>query len=520
MTQRARLLQPFISAAILIGMAALWILFAPTQFGGQASYVIIAGASMEPSLHWGDLVIARQSDTYEIGDVVTYIHPRVGPVIHRIIDVDGLTYVLQGDNNEWIDSYQPRGDEIVGESWLTLPGVANYLKELRSPLGLALLSISIGILVLVTLSQQHNQHEKKATQKGKKILTSSSSTVDIREGWIFTFAVILLAGILLGAFAFASPLWETLILEVPYHHRGKFSYSAKAPPSVYDQGRVQSGDAIFHSIVDDFIVRYTYEFDGPKTTDFSGTYELFLELSEPNGWIRRIELLPVTNFNETTLSIYRSIDISQILWLVGHLHDRTNFDRLAFDVRIIPEIHIHSKAIGQTLQDEFAPALHFKLDDYQLYLDGVSPFEEIEDPLHPVQIGMLEQFQWTPATLKILGIEIQVERARWIAGIAVSLSLIGLAVILYPIMRSWQQGENHRIWLQYNEFLVDVDKLPKVKPTQTIDLAKFSDLANLAQSFDTLILHQDKQGTHTYLLQSGEAAYRFRLKDDATEGET
>jgi signal peptidase I len=518
MTNRSHLAQPFISAAILIGMALLWILFAPTQFGGQASYVIIAGASMEPSLRWGDLVIAHQSDTYEVGDVVTYTHPRVGPVIHRIIGVDGAKYILQGDNNEWVDSYQPGNEEILGESWLTLRGAADFVQELRSPLGLALLSISIGIMVLVTFSRHQTQHDKqKNPLKSGKLLAPSSAALDLREGWIFFLAVILLGGILLSAFAFSRPMWETIILELPYQHHGEFSYSAKSSPSVYDQGLIRSGDAIFHSIVDDFIIRYTYEFEGPNTTDFSGAYNLILELSEPNGWRRRIELLPVTTFNETPLSISRSINISQIIWLVDHLRSRTDFDRLAFDVRIIPIINIHTKAAGQIIQDEFAPALHFKLDDYQLYLDGVNPFEEIEDPLNPVQIGMLEHLQTVPATLNILGLDIQVEMARWIAGIAVAVSLLSLVVIFYPVMRRWQQGESDRISLQYNQILLDVDKLPKAKPTQTIDLTKFSDLAKIAQSIDTLILHQAKQDAHTYLLQSGETTYRFLLQDEPAE---
>jgi hypothetical protein len=157
------------------------------------------------------------------------------------------------------------------------------------------------------------------------------------------------------------------------------------------------------------------------------------------------------------------------------------------------------------------------LDDYQLYLDGVIPFEESEDPLNPVQIGMLEKLQSVPATLNILGLEIRVESARWIAGIAVAISIIGLAAIFFPVMRQWQQGESNRISLQYNEILLDVEKLPKVKTSHTIDVGAFSDLAKIAQSLDSLILHQQKQGNHTYLLQSGEITYRFQLQDEPVE---
>src|SRR3970282_222974 len=107
-------------AALFVAVAAAWVLLAPSSFGGQTSYVIVAGASMEPTLHQGDLVPARRAPSYEIDQIVTYHPPQVGPVIHRIIDRQGTHYPLQGDNNSWIDSYTPTGGEIVGQSGLVV----------------------------------------------------------------------------------------------------------------------------------------------------------------------------------------------------------------------------------------------------------------------------------------------------------------------------------------------------------------------------------------------------------------
>ena len=38
--------------------AGIWILLAPTQLGGQVSYVIIDGNSMEPGFYFGDLGVS------------------------------------------------------------------------------------------------------------------------------------------------------------------------------------------------------------------------------------------------------------------------------------------------------------------------------------------------------------------------------------------------------------------------------------------------------------------------------
>src|SRR3972149_3089791 len=109
-------------AALFVAVAAAWVLLAPSSFGGQTAYVIVAGASMEPALHQGDLVLARRAPSYDVDQIVTYNHPQVGPVIHRIIDRQGTHYTLQGDNNSWIDSYAPTGDEIVGQAGLAARG--------------------------------------------------------------------------------------------------------------------------------------------------------------------------------------------------------------------------------------------------------------------------------------------------------------------------------------------------------------------------------------------------------------
>ena len=126
--------------------------FAPLAFGGQTTYVIVAGASMEPALHQGDLVLARRTPSYQVGQVVAYDHPQVGPVIHRIIGMNGIRYVLQGDSNSWVDSYSPSAAEILGASWIVLARAGSLLTALRTPVGLALLSLVFSAILVSTVT--------------------------------------------------------------------------------------------------------------------------------------------------------------------------------------------------------------------------------------------------------------------------------------------------------------------------------------------------------------------------------
>lgn len=135
----------FFSGCLLVVLAAVWDNFAPLPLGGQASYVIINGNSMEPGFHLGDLVVVRPALSYEVGDEVTYRDADLGRyVFHRIIGQDLDRYILKGDNNTWTDSYHPTAGEIVGKIWIHLPGFGKVITWLRTPWILAVMIGAIG----------------------------------------------------------------------------------------------------------------------------------------------------------------------------------------------------------------------------------------------------------------------------------------------------------------------------------------------------------------------------------------
>ena len=94
----------------------LWVLFAPTKLSGRASYILVSGGSMEPNVHLGDLVITRKAKDYQLGDTVAYYDPLLdGVIYHRVVEKSEGKYILQGDANNWLDSYTPTDAEILGK---------------------------------------------------------------------------------------------------------------------------------------------------------------------------------------------------------------------------------------------------------------------------------------------------------------------------------------------------------------------------------------------------------------------
>jgi signal peptidase len=141
--------------AIVLFIAWL-VLLRPTLLGGSASYIWVAGDSMEPTLEPGDLAVVRKQSSYSSGDIVVFRVPKGEPgegavLIHRVVGgsaEDGFT--TQGDNSETVDRWRPTGEDIVGRMWFSVPGAGRLLAFLQGPLPLA--GLASGLTVFLVLS--------------------------------------------------------------------------------------------------------------------------------------------------------------------------------------------------------------------------------------------------------------------------------------------------------------------------------------------------------------------------------
>lgn len=111
--------------AFLGGLAvAVW----PASLGGAANFVVVRGHSMEPTYHQGDLLYARNDQSFSVGDVAVYRIPKGKPgagalVVHRIKRrmPDG-TYLMQGDNKPAPDDVTPSAQDLVATPLFDLGG--------------------------------------------------------------------------------------------------------------------------------------------------------------------------------------------------------------------------------------------------------------------------------------------------------------------------------------------------------------------------------------------------------------
>jgi signal peptidase I len=146
-------------AVVLLGWA-WWSTLAPTSVGGPASYVLTQGESMLPTIEPGGLIITRSEKHYEVGDVVAYHNRQLHSVVlHRIVAEDHGRFVLQGDNNDFLDGYRPTPDEVVGKKWLELPGAGGFVRLVQQPIHFAL-AMALATLLAVRVPRRSRRRRR------------------------------------------------------------------------------------------------------------------------------------------------------------------------------------------------------------------------------------------------------------------------------------------------------------------------------------------------------------------------
>jgi len=149
---------------VLQGLIILtWVVFLrPRMLGGPASYVVVSGVSMEPTLRSGALAVMLRSRDYAVGDIVAY---RVGSgyVIHRIVGEDPEGFVVQGDNKDSSDPWKPTAEDIAGKMWFQIPGGGHIIGYLRQPMLLAPLVGTMAMMLILFPEAKQLNRRRKAT---------------------------------------------------------------------------------------------------------------------------------------------------------------------------------------------------------------------------------------------------------------------------------------------------------------------------------------------------------------------
>ncbi len=512
-------LSAFAATIALVLVIVAWIAFAPTQFGGQTVYVIVSGNSMEPGFHRGDLILLRRADSYEVGDIATYRHPTIGPVIHRIVaEADGH-FTFKGDNNAWLDSYRPTQAEMIGKFWTFVPSVGKIVGQLRQPWAMALLTAFAGTVIVISAmagpSRPKGKLRRRRTATGKQTAvnqTSNASKADL----FFVLATIAVASLMLGLFAFTRPVSRNVFDEVPYTHSGAFSYSAVAPPGLYNGNTVKTGEPVFRRLITRVNVAFDYQLEAERLSDVAGTTRLAAVLASNNGWRWTFELQGETSFRGNRAQLGGVLDLARLQAVLDGVEQQTGVASTQYTLALVPTVIVSGTLAGQALQETFAPQLVFLLDPLQMQLAAdQGRAGETTDPLKPTQRQTLRQAREIPNTISLLSLSLAVSAARSLSAIGLALALFSSAIVGLAVMRRAHANEAAQIQSRYSALLINVRDSDLLAGRRLVQVAKIEDLARIAGREGRMILHEARGDEHRYFIQEDDIVYHYRSAGDA-----
>lgn len=517
---------------IVLPLAAWFFWLRPVALGGPASYIVVSGVSMEPTLRTGDLVVTQRQNLYGTGDVVAF-PVTGGVVIHRIVGgtAEG-GYVTRGDNRSSDDLWRPTADQILGRMWIRLPRVGTWVETLRKPVALALVT---AVLSLAALSGSFAVRRRRKRMR----VVPSSSNLMAWPGAVLSMALLALiflaAGVAMAAQAFSRPAEVVESLErLRYEHMVRFGYTLRVEPSLLypegvtgpeapdragapkqpsPQGRegqpaFPQGAAVYTKSPRDMLISFDYRLNSAEEAELLGMFSADLKVQAGDGgWWRNIVLVPLTEFRGWAFSVVIPVDLGQVVDMISAVERETDFKPAFYQLEVLPKVDIRGRIGRYTVNDIYVPPFRMRWERNRLIPDG--ELERNEPRVVYDQRTVPAYVPLGPATVPVIA-----ERA-----IGVGLVLLGMLGVSGAVAVAWRrvaQDEGLRIRTRYGRMIVEVRRADLAKNGQRVEVKSIADLARIAKMEGRQILHA-KTDAHeeVYFLQDGAYTYEYRPANGA-----
>ena len=499
-----------ISAASALVLAAVW-LFWPMALGGGTTYVTTHGISMEPRFHTGDLAILRSDASYSVGDVVAYRSESLDTVVmHRIVAQDGDNFVIQGDNNDWLDDDKPSQDEVLGKLFLRIPQGGKALAALSSPGPL----VVIGITALTVIGAVRAPGRRRDARRSRRrpVRRSSGFSMPIRararQVALGSGAVALLAaaggGVLL---ALPSTQTESRTLQVT--QQGQFSYTGAAVTgTTYPDGKISTGEPVYTKLTDGLTITFNDTISGPGAESLAGTAFLDVSVSTPDGWSAALGRGATATVENGTVTTSTELDPARAAAFLTRHYTEIGTNPGGAAVVVTPTVQFTGTVAGQAFAPEPMPALRFDLDATALRVAGA------EAALTPAVTTPIVTDEVVPRTLTVLSLSIPIDLAREIAGAVLAVALVGLTAGAW-IGRPRRGDPADDFLVRHAARILPVTAF--TAGDTVVDVYDAESLNRVAERLDTLLLHHDGPDGQTLAVRDSDTTYRYVFPDGMSQ---
>ena len=173
-------------------------------------------------------------------------------------------------------------------------------------------------------------------------------------------------------------------------------------------------------------------------------------------------------------------------------------------VAVTARVHSEGTLDGTPIRGDITPNYTFAVSDVQMKPQG-TPTSSTD--------GSLNSAGSKPNTVKLLVVKASVPTVRVLAVLALLLAVV--AGIVGAVSRRREEGasEVERILRDHKHLIVPGDVgLPPGLPVT--DVADMEALVRLAKRYERLILHSEKSGEHTFVVDDAGSIYRHRVRED------
>ena len=134
----------------------------PMPFGYGAA-VVLSG-SMEPEFSKGDLIIVKETDDFDLNDIVVFESGN-SLVVHRVVGMGKEEVVTKGDANN-VEDEPITKDAVLGKVLFWIPYLGTFVGFLKTPVGIIIMIASAILLIEIP----HFKEVKKDDEEMQAII--------------------------------------------------------------------------------------------------------------------------------------------------------------------------------------------------------------------------------------------------------------------------------------------------------------------------------------------------------------
>lgn len=280
----------------------------------------------------------------------------------------------------------------------------------------------------------------------------------------------------------------------------EFSYTADVGRSpAYDSTTATSPDPVFRKLADSVDVNFAYEGN-------PGTVAVAAELTSPSGWHSTVPLAGPHAFTGNSYESTVTLDLKSLEAKAEAAAAVTGLSGTPVAITLVPRVTSESGAV-------FAPELQLSLTPLHLALAGG------EQALTVTDSSTSQQTVMAPRTIGINDWTITAATARLVSAMLLLAVIVAGAGLLVVARRAAPLDEAAAIRRRYANLLVRVHPMPAPQGRPVIDVTSFATLAKLAERYGLLVLHWNRSGVETFVVQDESATYRYRAAGDQSSAD-